>query len=224
MSKELFEAIEKHDLEQLATLLDAGANANAVKAEWPQWTPLHAAINELEDGGPIEAVILLLRHGARVDGRASERDATPLLMALFRKQPEAARILLAAGADPQLSGDEGDAPLRVCVEQGEHAMAALLLRCGATRTIDEAGGLRLMTALGLAASRLDLAMLELLLRAGADPEALDLDRRTAREHLPLREAGNQEVWDAAAALLAWREQGPPPAQGPGARGGDAGGM
>ncbi|HYO51953.1 ankyrin repeat domain-containing protein [Archangium sp.] len=204
MSKELFEAIETHDLDRLATLLDGGSDPNAVKAEWPKWPPLHAAINELEEGGSIESVILLLRHGARIDGAGSDRDATPLLMALFRKHLEAARILLAAGANPNLTGDEGDSPLRVCAEQGEHAMAAMLLRCGATRTIDEAGGLRLMTALGLAASRLDIPMLELLLRAGADPEVLDLDRQTAREHLPPREAGNHETWDAAAALLAGR--------------------
>lgn len=207
MSKELFEAIEAHELERLTTLLDAGADPNAMKPEWPGWLPLHAAVNELEDGGPLEAVILLLRHGARVDGAGSDRDATPLLMALFRKQPEAARIFLAAGADPNRTGDEGDSPLRVAVEQWDLAMAALLLRCGATRTQDEAGGLKCMTALGLAASRLDLPMLELLLRTGADPDVQELDRRTARELLPTREPHNQEAWDAAATLLAVRSRG-----------------
>jgi ankyrin repeat protein len=202
MSKELFEAIEAYDLERLTTLLDAGADPNALKSEWPGWLPLNAAVNELEDGGPIEAVILLLRHGARVDGAGSDRGATPLLMALFRKQPEAARIFLAAGAEPNHTGDEGDSPLRVCAEQGDLPMAAMLLRCGATRTLNEAGGLRCMTALGLAASRLDLPMLELLLRAGADPDVQDLDRRTARERLPPREPHNAQAWDAAAALLA----------------------
>jgi ankyrin repeat protein len=207
MSTELFEAIETYDLERLATLLDGGADPNALKVGWPKWLPLHAAVNELEDGGPVEALILLLRHGARVDGLDADRDATPLLMALFRKQPEAAWILLAAGADPNFRGSEGDSPLRVCVEHGELEMAALLLRCGATRTLDDAGGMIGMTALGRAASRLDIPMLELLLRAGADPEVLDADRQTAREHLPPREPANQEAWDSAAALLAGRSQG-----------------
>ena len=63
-----------------------------------------------------------------------------------------------------------------------------------------------MTALGLAASRLDVPMLELLLQAGAEPEALDADSRTARECLPPREPHNQEAWDAAAALLASRSR------------------
>jgi hypothetical protein len=87
------------------------------------------------------------------------------------------------------------------VEQGEHELAALLLRCGATQTIDESGGLSGMTALGRAASQLDIPMLELLLRAGADPLVLDADRQTAREHLPPRTPHNQQSWDAAAALL-----------------------
>ncbi len=64
-----------------------------------------------------------------------------------------------------------------------------------------------MSALGRAASRLDVPMLELLLRAGADPEALDLDRQRARERLPSRDSENQEAWDAVAALLAERSRG-----------------
>ncbi|WP_257459758.1 ankyrin repeat domain-containing protein [Archangium lipolyticum] len=207
MSTELFEAIETYDLARLAALLDGGADPNAVKADGPRWLPLHAAVNELEDGGPIEALILLLRHGAHVDGLDADRDATPLLLALFRKQPEAARILLAAGADPNFRGGEGDSPLRVCVEQGALEMAALLLRCGATQSLDDAGGMSGMTALGRAASRLDIPMIELLLGAGADPEVLDTDRQTAREHLPPRGPDNQEAWDAAAALLAGRSHG-----------------
>jgi hypothetical protein len=64
-----------------------------------------------------------------------------------------------------------------------------------------------MSALGRAASRLDFPMMQLLLQAGADPEAVDLDRQTARERLPSRDAGNQETWDAAAALLTGRSRG-----------------
>ncbi|AKI98803.1 ankyrin repeat protein [Archangium gephyra] len=207
MSKELFEAIEKHDVDGLARLLSQGADPNAPKAEWPQWLPLQAAVDELEEGGPVEALILLLRHGARVDDMGPDRTATPLLMAVFRRQLEAVRLLLAAGADPNYRGSEGDSPLRVCVELGEHAMAALLLCCGATRTIDEFGGLSGMSALGRAASRLDVPMIELLLRAGADPEASDLDRQRARERLPPRDSENQDTWDAAAALLAGRSRG-----------------
>jgi ankyrin repeat protein len=207
MSKELFEAIETHDVERLARVLMAGADPHALKEEWPGWLPLQAAVDELEESGPVEALVLLLRHGARVDDMGPDRTATPLLMAVFRRHPEAVHLLLAAGADPNYRGSEGDSPLRACVELGEHAMAAMLLRCGATRTIDEAGGPSGMSALGRAASRLDVPMIELLLRAGADPEASDLDRQRARERLPPRDSENQDTWDAAAALLAGLARG-----------------
>lgn len=206
MSAELFGAIENHDLDRLTALLQGGADPNAIKAEWPKWLPLHAAIEELEYGGPVEALVLLLRQGAHVDGLGADKNATPLLMALFRKQLEAVRVLLAAGADPNLEGSEGDSPLRACVELGEREAAAMLLRCGATKTLNGAGGLSGMSALGRAASRLDLAMIELLLKAGAEPEALDADLRTARERLPPRGPENVQAWDGAAALLAGRQR------------------
>jgi hypothetical protein len=38
--------------------------------------------------------------------------------------------------------------------------------------------------------RLDLPMIELLLQAGADPEALDADHLTARDRLPSRPPEN----------------------------------
>ena len=209
MPTDIFEAIEQHDMEQLATLLEGGANPNVSKADWPKWLPLHAAVEELEYEGPVEALVLLLRHGARVDGLGADRNATPLLLAIFRKQSESVRMLLAAGADPNFEGSEGDSPLRACVERGDHGLAALLLRCGATKTLDRAGGLSGMSALGRAAHQLDVTMLTLLLQAGADPEAIDADKRTARERLPPREAKNQEAWDAAAKLLAGRSAPPP---------------
>lgn len=102
-------------------------------------------------------------------------------MAVFRDQPEAQRLLLAAGADPNVAGDEGDTPLRFAIEEGDAATAERLLNAGADATINAAGGPSGMSALGRAAftSRIDLV--ELLLAAGADPHAADVDRRKPRE-------------------------------------------
>jgi hypothetical protein len=206
-STELFEAIEQHDLDGLRARLAQGADPNALQAEWPQFRPLHAAIEALEEGGSMEALILLLRSGAAVDERCGE-DVTPLLMAVFRKQREAVRMLLAAGADPNCRGGEGDSPLRWSVDEDDYELAAMLLRCGATKTIDDAGtfdstgGYSAMTALGRAASKLNIRMIQLLLEAGADPEARDYDRRTARSLLPPRETSDPALWDAAEQLLA----------------------
>ena len=177
MSTNLFEAIDRHDLDRLAELLASGADPNE-KTSVPVYsiyTPLMAAVGAFADGCPIDAIVLLLRHGASVNGLGFPYEASPLLVAVRLRLPEAARILLAAGADTNVCDDEGDSPLRVSVEHGDLVMAELLLRCGATGTIDEGGGVTSMTALGRAASDLNLPMIELLLKAGADPDAEDSD-------------------------------------------------
>lgn len=127
-SSTIFDAIESHDLDRLAALLAEGSDPNAAKPASPHWSPLHETINELEDGGPIEALVLLLRHGADVEGAEGD---TPLLMALYRAQPEAVHLLLAAGANTNVHGPEGDSPLRVAVGRGDRGTAATLptLRC-----------------------------------------------------------------------------------------------
>jgi ankyrin repeat protein len=201
MSDDIFKAIEQHNLDQLASLLSGATDPNMVQSQEPGWRPLHAAIEELEQGGTIETLILLLRYGADVDAWDANHAATPLLMALFRGQREATRILLARGASPNVVGCEGDSPLRWAVERDDLETAAMLLRCGAAKTINDARGPSGMTALGRAASHLNIPMINLLLDGGADPIALDADRRTARERLPQREDADPQDWDRAVALL-----------------------
>lgn len=196
----IFDAIEAHDLDRLASALAAGGDPNALKSNPPHWAPLHEAIEQLEDGGSIEALVLLLRHGANVEG--SEGD-TPLLMALYRTQPEAVDVLLAAGAETNVRGPEGDSPLRVAVERGDLATAAMLLRCGARKTINDVGAPSFASALGIAATRLDVPMIALLLAAGADPAAHDADHMTARDRLSPRTADNAKARDEAEALLSF---------------------
>jgi ankyrin repeat protein len=200
MSEEIFKAIESHDAVTLARLLAEGADANSVEGKY-NWSALHAAIEELEHGGPVESLVLLLRHGAAVEGSDEVRDATPLLMAIFRGQQEAVRILLAMGADVNVVGSEGDSPLRWAVEQEDVQLVALLLNCGAASTINEAGGITGMSALGHAVSRLNEPLVRLLISAGAEPGALDADRQTAAEHLPDCSAESRETWDRICALL-----------------------
>lgn len=192
MSDALLDAIQTRDVDRLAQLLATGANPNedgksryGSRREYP----LHAAIGELEEfeavgpcgpepAGPIDAVVLLLRHGARVKGWSPSREGDPLLLAVLSKHIEAVRLLLAAGADPNMRDGEGTSPLRVCADKGYLEMARLLLLCGATKTIEEWGGERAMTALGLAARGLHVEMVKLLLAHGADPQGKDVDRFT----------------------------------------------
>lgn len=201
MSIDLHDAIRSHDLARLAARLAAGDNPDALDPEEPRWSALHAAIEELEDGGDLEALALLVRCGASVDTWDGHHDSTPLLMAIFRGQREAALLLLAAGACPNVAGAEGDTPLTVCSERGDTRMAATLIRFGAGATINQAGGPTGMSALGHAASRLDLDMIELLVSAGASLDAQDADRRLARERLPPRTEKFAAGYDRAFRML-----------------------
>jgi ankyrin repeat protein len=188
MSEPLLEALRAGDIDRLAELLAAGADPNIfLKSRYGiryGLTPLQVAVFELdavsedEPGGPIDAVVLLLRHGAAVNAWDEGRTTTPLLAAVMIKHIEAVRILLAAGADPNVRGDEGDSPLRFSADNGLLEMARLLLHCGASKTIDEGGGSTGMNALGFAATSLNVEMVRLLLAHGANPQAWDLDKRT----------------------------------------------
>lgn len=139
MSLELFDAIGRHDLAAVSALLAGGADVNAPHPQHRFWTPLKEAVDAAADGGPVSAVVLLLRHGAAVDGGRLPGDATPLIVAAQFPQAETVRILLAAGADPEARDDEGDTPLGLCIRRGDHATAELLRLCGAKAEQDVAG-------------------------------------------------------------------------------------
>jgi ankyrin repeat protein len=210
MDDELFEAIERGELDRLRGLLSAGADPNVIGAEpWPDWRPLHAAIEAMEDGGLLASVSILLEHGADADGWDAQRDATPLLMAVFRNQPEVVRLLLDAGADVNVVGGEGDSPLRWAAQQGDIELARLLLDRGAARDLDVGGGVSGMNALGIAAHRLDVEMVQFLLDAGARPDALDADGWVASRRADRPDdAAELRRWHEVMALLSSSPKAP----------------
>ena len=201
MNNQLFEAIERHNTDLVAKLLAAGADPNSNQREFPAFTALQAAIEELEHGGSLKVLEVLMSHGADVNRWDEARDSTPLLMAIVRNQFTAVDLLLAAGADPNVRGAEGDSPLRWCAERSDLNTVKLLLAHGAARTIDSVGGERGMTALGLACGSLNLPMVELLLDAAADPEVTDDGLRTAFERLPPRTRENAATWNLISEIL-----------------------
>ncbi|MEM9458305.1 MAG: ankyrin repeat domain-containing protein [Myxococcota bacterium] len=201
MNDKLLNAIRQHDLDDLVGALAAGADPNTTFADWNGWRPLHAGIDALEHGGSISILVMLLRHGADVEAWDTGHTINPLLMALFRERDEAVRLFLAAGANPNVVGDEGDVPLRWCVERGDMEMAKLLLYCGADQAIDLPRGFRGMNALGVAVRQLNLPMIELLLSFGSKPTRLDANRRTAFDHLPDPQTVAPAAWNMAKALL-----------------------
>lgn len=208
MRSALFNAIDAHDVKQVASVLSNGANPNEQLSEPPHWRPLEAVIEEVEHDCPTEVALeiirLLIKHGADVNAWDDAHTVTPLLAAVYWENRDAIRLLLEAGADPNVESDEGQLPLRWAIERDDIEMAQLLLRHGAHKTINVFGGFCGWTPLGMACRKLNLPMIAMLISAGADPEAVDEDGRTAREHLPPRDRSDPDAWDSALELLSLR--------------------
>jgi ankyrin repeat protein len=185
----LFETVVEGNVGRLADLLSAGANPNVFfQSRYGisvGLTPLQLAVWKIADepGGPIDALVLLLRHGADANARHEGHATTALLNATRINSLEAARVLLAAGADPNASDEEGHTPLILCAEEGYLNLARLLLHCGAVKSINAWGGPSSLTALGYAARELHVDMVRLLLAHGADAQECDLDHLTALDCL-----------------------------------------
>ena len=211
MSKVIIDAVYTHDIDRLAKLLAGGEDPNAPFEPGYNYSSLDGAVGALqldsarEAPEAIDAVVLLLRYGADVSRWDEPPTTTPLLTAVKDNQIEAVRLLLAAGADPNIDNYVGESPLRLCVEDGRIEMARLLLCCGAAKTIDESGGDAGLNALGMAVTRLNLEMVKLLLAHGADPTVRCADRVTPGFHLSYLEVpdepGGQERFDEIRRLV-----------------------
>ncbi|XP_036268588.1 ankyrin repeat and SOCS box protein 10 isoform X2 [Pipistrellus kuhlii] len=129
-------------------LLVAGADPDIPDQDGKR--PLHLC----RGAGTLECAELLLRFGAKVDGRSEEDKETPLHVAARLGHVELADLLLRRGADPDARDAEGWTPL----------LAACDTRC-TPPTAPEATAARC------------LQLCRLLLSAGADPDAADQDRR-----------------------------------------------
>ncbi len=103
---------------------------------------------------------------------------TPLHWAARWGHEEAARMLLAGGADPNARTGTGDTPLHMAVWHGHRAIVELLLANGADPNAAGEGG---ETPLHLAARRGEGAVAELLLAAGAKADVEDSEGKTPLE-------------------------------------------
>ncbi|XP_007981694.2 ankyrin repeat and SOCS box protein 10 isoform X1 [Chlorocebus sabaeus] len=132
-------------------LLVAGADPNIADQDGKR--PLHLC----RGPGALECAELLLRFGARVDGRSEEEEETPLHVAAQLGHVELADLLLRRGACPDARDAEGWTPL----------LAACDIRCQSTVDAE-------------ATTARCLQLCSLLLSAGADADAADRDK-----HRPL---------------------------------------
>lgn len=104
-------------VDAMRSLLDAGADANATAENPSRVRPLHSAAAARS----VAACSMLLEHRAEVD--AQQAGGWTALMAACRHQlPELARLLVDAGADPDLTAEDGSSA-RTMLPVGEDPAA-----------------------------------------------------------------------------------------------------
>ena len=208
-SSELITAIVQDDLRLVGSLLSQGADPNSPDENG--WRSLHAAVGQVDFEKSInyvksvEFVKLLLKHGANVNEWDINHNETPILCACDPPNIDMVRVLLEAGANPNVLRSDGESPLLLCAAAQNLELATLLLQYGAGKTINEYGGVLAWTALSHAASNFDIPMIELLLREGADPETDGEYGETSRDTLPPREEHDPQEWDRVMEMLGRRK-------------------
>ena len=135
MDVNLFDAIERGDTEQVASLLSAGANCNVVD-QWGR-PALNRAIDAINSN--FQIVQLLLHAGADVNGRTVKvcenlvGGETPLHVAAAAGPVEIADLLLKTGAELEAKDEYGETPIMHALGLAVLSvdMVRFLIKCGA---------------------------------------------------------------------------------------------
>jgi hypothetical protein len=97
------------DARAVQAAIDAGHDINAADNA-DEWTVLHYALTVIGRPPSVDVVKVLIANGARLD-QLDRRGWTPLRFAARTGSREAIELLIAAGADPNLTGADGITPL-----------------------------------------------------------------------------------------------------------------
>jgi ankyrin repeat protein len=162
--RELIAAIGAGSLSAMNAELVSGTDPDGETEKPPMatWLPVYLAA----EAGRADMLALLVKFGADIDLRDTNGDR-PLDWAARYGETEIVRLLLAAGAKPNPEEIAYiNVPLVEALNGGHFAAADLLIEAGASvNRADDFDG----TALYNAASSDNVAMVERLLRLGADP-------------------------------------------------------
>ena len=160
-----------------------------------------APIHDAAKRGDVPAITAALEAG--VDVNESDGLWTPLWIAARHGQEDAARLLIARGADVNLTTKSSGPPLFGAIDRKDPVLVGLLLSSGA----DPNATLKTYAALFVAVRRGCLECVTLLVEAGADVNALNQDREPAIHQARL--TGHHEIADYLAAHGAVAPEIPP---------------
>lgn len=140
----------------------------------------HDALDGFEAAalGDVEALVGCMRRDEMLPLQVNADGFTALHLAAWFGRPNAVRLLLANGADPNAAAENetGIRPLHAAVASGSASAVRQLLLMGAQPDLPRAGG---YTALHGAAAHGRIEIVRLLLEAGADKRAVAHDGSTA---------------------------------------------
>ncbi|MCB1866219.1 MAG: ankyrin repeat domain-containing protein [Chromatiales bacterium] len=161
-------AVETDDPAIVAAVLDAGADFNAKDADG--LSPLFKTLQNFGERRN-EIVALLAKHG--VDLNQGSPYSTPLLFAIENQDAQLLKMLLEAGADPNVANESGRRPLHEAV--ADLALARQLFKAGADPNITDRFDEPLLFSI-MNEGRPDLV--EAFLEAGADANRPRSDGQT----------------------------------------------
>lgn len=168
----IYQAIQNGNYDLAFAMIDNGEDLNIQN-------PLYAAV-EVNNH---ELVARLIEKGADVDQPIVEGGGayvTPLALAVMKNKISIVKFLLAAGATPTAKHGDEFCPLETACERGNMKMATLLLESGANPDNQMPGGasnLKQGSPLFSAVNSNKPAMVELVLRYGANPNIWDENRK-----------------------------------------------
>lgn len=169
---DIFVASQHGKTELIRALIESG-RARATDRDDDRITPLHwAAMN-----GQLEACAYLIKHGAEVNAVGGDLVATPLHWAARNGRVETIDLLIGHGADPRLSDGQGFNCLH-SITHSSNYWGLLYMLCQPDIAVDDRDHMD-HTPLHWAVYQRDEVPTQILLKMGADPDAVGRDGFTA---------------------------------------------
>jgi len=211
MEQQLFEAIKAGEVDDVRALVKetpslkdardaSGASALLVAAYNMKPDVVNALLDlgatvdifEAAVLGKVDRIAEILKQSPSRASEYAPDGFTPVALAAFFGQPEAARALIAAGADVNAAAKNGlkVAALHAAVAGGKLDIVKAVLEAGANPNAQQQAGFRPMHEAGTKANR---ALAELLLKHGADPTLTSDDGKSAIDLA--REKGHADFGD-----------------------------